>query len=104
MVCEQQTSEPERETLVPNEGFRRSTAAIEQQVSQLTKQLKTDSSEVVVHVVHAATRIQEHVQDLLALSQITYQFDPDVVIGAWNASEANKLSQISEVNSPTPSG
>ncbi|GAG42908.1 unnamed protein product, partial [marine sediment metagenome] len=50
-------------------------------------------------VVHAATMIQEHVQDLLALSQITYQFDPDVIIGAWQVNESTSSSLPSESTS-----
>ncbi len=72
-------------TSSPIESFSRSTQAVEQEIRKLTRDLtQLDSYEVVASVVHSATRIQEHIQDLLAYSQITYQFNPGLVIASWS--------------------
>ena len=76
------------DSLVPLEGFDRAAQGVAQELDLLRRELAAArGSEVVPCVIHSATRMQEQVQDLLALSQIYYRFQPDVCLGARRASE-----------------
>lgn len=63
--------------LVPGESLRRSAQAIRAEAQRLDECLAEGPADVAPLVVHAATRIQEHAQDLLALSQMNDHFRPN---------------------------
>lgn len=76
------------DALVPLEGFARAALGVSHELEQLRRELAAATgSEVVPCVIHSATRMQEQVQDMLALSQIYYRFQPDICLGARRASE-----------------
>jgi diguanylate cyclase (GGDEF)-like protein len=78
MVCLQQGIEPRDDNhLTSLEMFRKTTASIRQDFEQFDEEVQTQADDVVPCVVNGVTRMQERLQDLLALSQVCHEFRPD---------------------------
>lgn len=77
-VWSQQETEPKHENPLKSPDMaRRTIASIRQEFEEFDQDIQAQTDDVVPCIVNGVTRMEERLQDLLALSQVHHQFRPD---------------------------